>query len=199
MLDRINLILKTKNLTLKQFSEEIGMQPSNMSHIMSGRHKPSLDFVLKVINRYPEINIKWLTLGEGEMFATSGPARVQREPQSAVHNAVVQNVTTPVAPKNSTPLLSPKNENSFAPTLFDVNDVADSTVDSAVTPVDIPDDEPDTYDDFPPDDTVDRVPSPARTAPKSLDNNVREKKPQKKIVKVVILYDDHSFAEYFPE
>ena len=69
MVDRINLILKAKNLTSRQFAEEIGIQPSGMSHILSGRNRPSLDFVMKVINRYPEIDINWLMFGKGEMYA----------------------------------------------------------------------------------------------------------------------------------
>ena len=69
MIDRINLILRAKNITARQFAEEIGVQPSGMSHILSGRNRPSLDFVMKVVNRYPEIDIKWLMFGEGEMYA----------------------------------------------------------------------------------------------------------------------------------
>lgn len=68
MIDRINLILAAKNLTAKQFAEEIGIQPSGMSHILSGRNNPSLDFVMKVMRRYPEINLYWLLNGEGEMY-----------------------------------------------------------------------------------------------------------------------------------
>ncbi|MBP5548123.1 MAG: helix-turn-helix transcriptional regulator [Bacteroidales bacterium] len=79
MVDRINLILKAKNITPKQFAEEIGIQPSGMSHILSERNRPSLDFVMKVINRYPEIDIKWLILGEGEMY-TSVSSPQQRMP-----------------------------------------------------------------------------------------------------------------------
>ena len=73
MVDRINLILKVKNITPKQFAEEIGIQPSGMSHIMSGRNRPSLDFVMKVVTRYPEIDIRWLTLGIGEMYVPTTP------------------------------------------------------------------------------------------------------------------------------
>ena len=69
MVDRIDLILKAKNITARQFAEEIGIQPSGMSHIMSGRNNPSLDFVMKVMRRWPEININWLMFGKGEMFA----------------------------------------------------------------------------------------------------------------------------------
>lgn len=68
MINRINLILRAKNITAKQFAEEIGIQPSGMSHIMSGRNNPSLDFVSKVIRRYPEIDANWLLLGKGEMY-----------------------------------------------------------------------------------------------------------------------------------
>ena len=71
MINRINLILRAKNLTARQFAEEIGIQPSGMSHIMSGRNNPSLDFVSKVIRRYPEIDANWLLLGRGEMYASS--------------------------------------------------------------------------------------------------------------------------------
>ena len=89
MIDRINLILKAKNLTSRQFAEEIGIQPSGMSHILSGRNRPSLDFVMKVVTRYPEIDIKWLTLGEGEMYVS---------PYSMPVNAVVS------APRNNKPV-----------------------------------------------------------------------------------------------
>ena len=70
MINRINLILRAKNISARQFAEEIGIQPSGMSHIMSGRNNPSLDFVTKVIRRYPEIDANWLLLGKGEMYAT---------------------------------------------------------------------------------------------------------------------------------
>ena len=72
MINRINLILRAKNITAKQFAEEIGIQPSGMSHIMSGRNNPSLEFVSKVIRRYPEIDANWLLLGKGEMYGQLG-------------------------------------------------------------------------------------------------------------------------------
>lgn len=77
MINRINLILQAKNITAKQFAEEIGIQPSGMSHILSGRNNPSLEFVNKVIRRYPEIDANWLLLGKGQMYAsgaTESPA-----------------------------------------------------------------------------------------------------------------------------
>ena len=68
MIERIEQLITIKKLTASQFSEEIGVQRSSLSHVLSGRNKPSLDFMLKIKNRYPEINLNWLLLGEGEMI-----------------------------------------------------------------------------------------------------------------------------------
>ena len=48
------------------FAEKIGVQRSSISHILSGRNKPSLDFVMKVIHSYPEVELYWLLNGKGE-------------------------------------------------------------------------------------------------------------------------------------
>lgn len=68
MTDRILLILKAKNLSSSQFADKLGVQRSNISHILSGRNKPSLDFIMKIKNNFPEINTDWLLFGKGEMF-----------------------------------------------------------------------------------------------------------------------------------
>tara|TARA_R110002049_G_C9177204_1_gene562906 strand:- start:14130 stop:14507 length:378 start_codon:yes stop_codon:yes gene_type:complete len=47
------------------FAEKIGVQRSSISHILSGRNKPSLDFVMKVIHAYPEVELYWLLNGKG--------------------------------------------------------------------------------------------------------------------------------------
>ena len=65
MIERIKLILQAKNISVAQFAEDINVQRSGMSHILSGRNRPSLDFVIKVLKCYPEINPSWLILGEG--------------------------------------------------------------------------------------------------------------------------------------
>jgi transcriptional regulator with XRE-family HTH domain len=68
MKDRITTFLRTENKTSLQFAEEIGVQPSSISHIISGRNNPSLDFVLKMLNRYDFISIEWLLFGKGNMY-----------------------------------------------------------------------------------------------------------------------------------
>ena len=73
MIDRIQLILKSKNLSSSQFADEIQVQRSSVSHILTGRNKPSLDFVSKILSSYPEINSDWLLFGKGQMIKKQEP------------------------------------------------------------------------------------------------------------------------------
>jgi len=66
MIDRILSVIKLKNLSPSQFADEIGFQRSGMSHLLSGRNKPSLEFILKVLKRFPEIDPGWLLLGKSK-------------------------------------------------------------------------------------------------------------------------------------
>lgn len=68
MTERINSILKYYKTNSSKFAEEIGVQKSSISHVLSGRNKPSLDFIQKLLSTYPEINADWLILGKGEMI-----------------------------------------------------------------------------------------------------------------------------------
>lgn len=248
MVDRINLILKAKNLTSRQFAEEIGIQPSGMSHILSGRNRPSLDFVMKVINRYPEIDIKWLTLGEGEMYASPysmpvsdaplSPSFSPSKPATTAPVASTPMTTAPVAP-TPTDYSSPKSAESQwqepdlfssaeTPDVYTPNqelpmpsrdgavdgaenatgsavdavargaaDVAASggTIEAPAEPEPAPQARPQAYQPQTrarlDENRVDDMPAP----PVAENRNLRNKK----IVKVVILYDDHSFSEYYPE
>lgn len=62
--DRIAHILRAKNLTATQFAEMMQIQPSNVSHLLSGRNKPSLDFLIKLKEVFPEYNFDWIILGK---------------------------------------------------------------------------------------------------------------------------------------
>jgi transcriptional regulator with XRE-family HTH domain len=68
MKERILEFLKTENKTSAQFAEEIGVQASGISHILSGRNNPSLDFVLKMLEKYQFISMEWLLFGKGPMY-----------------------------------------------------------------------------------------------------------------------------------
>ena len=68
MKDRIQAFLQNENKSYAQFADEIGVQPSGISHILSGRNNPSLDFVIKMLHRYPSLSPDWLLFGKGSMY-----------------------------------------------------------------------------------------------------------------------------------
>ena len=63
--DRLKIIMTHYQLTASLFADKIAVQRSSISHILSGRNKPSLDFVLKVTNTFKEVDIYWLLNGKG--------------------------------------------------------------------------------------------------------------------------------------
>lgn len=83
--DRINLIMERENVKSGAFAESLGMVQSTLSHILTGRNKPSLEVVMKVHKRYSYVNLEWLLYGTGEMMndkskTTSSPfSSEQRE------------------------------------------------------------------------------------------------------------------------
>lgn len=68
MIKRIELVIQSQNLTPSQFADRIGIQRSGLSHILSGRNNPSLDFVQKVLVAFPDLNPAWFLQGKGRMY-----------------------------------------------------------------------------------------------------------------------------------
>lgn len=64
---RIIRIMQDKNMSPTQFSEAIGIQRAAMSHITQGRNNPSADVITKIIERFDDINPRWLLTGKGMM------------------------------------------------------------------------------------------------------------------------------------
>ena len=57
--------MRQKNLNAKQLAEGIGVQPSSISHILTGRNEAGLDFLRKLIKKFPEADLHYLLTGEG--------------------------------------------------------------------------------------------------------------------------------------
>ncbi len=62
---RLQKMLEYYDLSAAAFADSIDVGRSSISHILSGRNKPSLDFVLQVVQTYPEVEIYWLLNGKG--------------------------------------------------------------------------------------------------------------------------------------
>ena len=80
---RLGEILEFYSITATAFSEMLQVNRSTISHLLSGRNKPSLEFVLKVLKAFPEVELYWLLNGEGH-FPT--PTTKQNSEPSATQN-----------------------------------------------------------------------------------------------------------------
>ncbi|MDT0621415.1 helix-turn-helix domain-containing protein [Croceitalea vernalis] len=74
IIERLQQLLQHFSLSSSQFADQIGVPRSSMSHLMSGRNKPSLDFILKVISKFPEVNLYWLLNGKGAFLPNQDKA-----------------------------------------------------------------------------------------------------------------------------
>lgn len=63
---RLQKILSFYELSASAFAEKMGVGRSSISHIISGRNKPSLDFVLHILENFKEVSFEWLMFGKGD-------------------------------------------------------------------------------------------------------------------------------------
>lgn len=69
--NRIEAFLNEINMSPSLFADAIGVQRATISHILSGRNNPSLDFVQKVLSRFPKLNPDWILSGKGGVWRES--------------------------------------------------------------------------------------------------------------------------------
>lgn len=63
---RLKQLMAYYDLNASSFSDTIDFNRSTISHLLSGRNKPSLEFVMKILHKFPEVNIDWLVDGKGD-------------------------------------------------------------------------------------------------------------------------------------
>ncbi len=109
---RLQKILEYYDLSAAAFSDAIDVGRSSISHILSGRNKPSLDFVLKVVQTYPEVELYWLLNGKGSFPNTPGIAQSPEKPtMHEASNPLEHSVSTNIPSKS---LVSENRERSSA-------------------------------------------------------------------------------------
>jgi len=72
MKERLVQLLDLEQLTPSKFADIIGVQRSSVSHVISGRNKPSFDFLQKTLRAFPGLHADWLILGDGSMYEQMG-------------------------------------------------------------------------------------------------------------------------------
>jgi transcriptional regulator with XRE-family HTH domain len=80
MNNRIILLLKTEGLSNSKFASILGIQRSNITHIIDGRNKPSFSFIEKLMSKFPRVNIEWLINGTGEMYKQAVVSGQKKDP-----------------------------------------------------------------------------------------------------------------------
>ena len=123
MREKLLNLMKSEQLTASKLAELLDIQPSGISHILSGRNKPSFDLVQKILRRFPRVNPDWLLLDKDEMYRTIDiepqPATSQsistEELDETMQQSTVSGMTTPAT--NSTSASTPAQQiaTAFAP------------------------------------------------------------------------------------
>lgn len=97
---RLEKVIEFYGETASSFAEKIGVQRSSISHILSGRNKPSLDFVMKVLAVFPEVELYWLLNGKGTFPSTSSPEIQKNEPLETTVSNTKTDDPIPISPTN---------------------------------------------------------------------------------------------------
>ncbi len=169
MRDRLLKFLNKEQLSSARFAEIIGVQPSSVSHILSGRNKPGFDFLQKMLACYPSVNADWLILGKGSMFK-------HESVQGNLFQAQYEN-------KESLAEKSKKPDNSETGNKHEDTTDHDNDNTTSKTNTNVIEGE----------DRRDYKSNPLNNGGVT---NVIERK---QMMKIVIFYADRSFEEYYPE
>lgn len=216
MLERIRTLLTARQLSPTQFADTIGVSRPIVSHILSGRNKPSLEVVQKIVSAFPDLSLPWLLNGEGAMLAVRSPAEPVAAPVRA-RTTVSEALATPQVPPTALagpemPLVAPAASVALPEAVPAAFPLRSEAVVSAVLPA------------------APEVPLPAPSAPAAAPTTTSAEKyaadqvvrasgesakepaspagselarslatPGKGIRRIVIFYQDGTFADYQPE
>lgn len=210
MVERIRTLLQTNQLTPTQFADSIGVARPIVSHILSGRNKPSLEVVQRIIAAFPAISLPWLLTGAGDMLAAAAPPALGAgKPTESVSvppaSQRIPKAPRP-APKNTTPQ-EPATTRQVEQTLFaDFSFVPPQQAAPALAPLPASTGQEQSGVDA----TVVSAPVAAPAPPPTSPETPRPVpadvsfagafiEPGKSIRRIVIFYQDGTFTDYQPE
>lgn len=199
MLDRIQELLQVRELSASQFADAIGVSRPVVSHILSGRNKPSLEVVQKIIAAFPDLSISWLLNGAGPMLerpAATAAVKASVAPVSVTPATSASLTAPPTA--SATPVAAPAQPAISEPTPA----VASAPTVAPVAPTP-PASPPEPAEPLkpasPPRVAAAPVPAPPAAAPAGADLAYALAEPGKTIRRIVLFYQDGTFADFRPE
>lgn len=215
MVERIREILSVRQLSPTQFADAIGVARPIVSHILSGRNKPSLEVVQKVIAAFPDLSLPWLLSGNGPMVTTvpspqpaSQAPVATREPVKAPDKALTQRIdseTTPPVTVETADARRPLAASAQARTVNQTEAFADPLPATSGHPLAEP---PAAPPQAPSQNSVAAIAAPL-TAGVAVPPTAQAKaaepmlqafaEPDKAIRRIVIFYHDGTFSDFRPE
>lgn len=190
---RFQTILDLENLSPAQLADRLGVQRSGISHILSGRNKPSFELLQRVVQSFPEISAEWLITGNGKPLKEQNQAAASGAASSATSSAA-NSRSSGTTPSISPSTTSGSNNSSTSGTISGATPPFEGLFNSSEsatepqTPAQTSDIEgiEDEISDFQPLQSSIFDANPA---------NDREKRALKR---VILIYNDNTFEELLP-
>jgi transcriptional regulator with XRE-family HTH domain len=108
---RLEIILDYYSLNASSFADKIGVQRSSLSHLLSGRNKPSLDFILKILDVFPDVDLYWILNGKGTFPKSELKIdTIVTAPTSVINNQIPESKIEKTADLFSEELPNQKNQ-----------------------------------------------------------------------------------------
>ncbi len=96
MEERIKTFMKAKGINAAELADTIGVQRSNVSHVLNGRNKPGFSFIEKLLHAYPDLNARWLLIGSEEMLKKAKATTMQPQPRNLFEQFHEPEVSNPL-------------------------------------------------------------------------------------------------------
>ncbi len=177
MVNRINEILKRYNLTAAKFADKLEVPRSTISHILSERNKPSLEFIQKVLTQYPEISTNWLIKGEGS-FYKKGEPDLFSQLEEGVNVESKDHIQEDERNLNKN---TDFNEEKIAENETEIDHRSEKGKYQNLSDITPPDKQPEITENVKDEEEI-------------KENKIRSKK----VRKIIVLYSDHTFEEFLP-
>ena len=136
---RLEVILDYYGLSASAFADKVGVQRSSLSHLLSGRNKPSLDLILKIVESFPEVDLYWILNGKANFPKSEIQKEVISVPSTPIQKIESQEIkienqpnlfsTEPTVEKNR---VNENFQNNFSNTRILENHQNDSNIDRIV-------------------------------------------------------------------
>jgi len=179
IVDRIKTVQEEKGLSSSAFADAIDIQRSSVSHIMSGRNKPSLDVIQKILYKFPDINPAWLLTGKGNMKQLDLFEGIPPETKKAVLTRVMER------DKQEEPVKIPEVRSEFQQPFVEQKPIPPPVIEVQVTPSIAKE-------------TIKPMAAAKAEEPIQHSKNILPNT-DKQIEKILVFYTDKTFSVYKPE